>query len=731
MHDRVSGGRFQRRPHRLKPIGVGVLLALQGAAWAQADEAPEASLPAVVAKEQAPRATTEGTRSYTTRQAGTATPLGLPLRDTPQSASVVTQQRIEDQALRTVLDVVDNATGVSARRFETNRVDFSSRGFQVRNLMIDGVPTTWDTTWSAGEAFGSLAPYDRVEIVRGATGLTSGTGDPSAAINLVRKRADSRTFSGSAELGVGRWDQRRGMVDLSAPLNDSGSVRARVVGEYQRSDSWIDLKRDESKTLYATLSADLTPRTRLSVGLSRQDSDTDSPMWGGLPYWHADGSLADWPRSKTTAARWARWDSEHETLFADLEHRFGNGWKARASLNRGDRQGDTPLLYMYGAPDRVTGLGLNTWPGWYRNRTRQDDVGLNVSGPWRLAGRVHEAGFGYAYSKNRFNADSRTAPFGVAGDFNAWDGSYPEPDWSPWAFYQKDRTEQHAAYGVVRLNVADPLRVILGARVTNYEKTGVDADGSTLYRMKFARELTPYVGAIYDLNDTYSFYASHTGIFQPQRLRDINGRYLDPVVGKNTEAGIKGELLDGRLNAALAVFRIEQDKLGQATALDVPGGSPGEKAYVESQGATSKGFEIEVTGELQPGWSVSAGYTQFRVKDAAGADVNTIYPRKLLRLFTAYRLPGAWSALTLGGGVNWQSRTWTGATNPLGAPARIEQDAYALVNLMARYDINAQWTAQLNVSNLLDKKHYGLFDAFDQISYGEPRNVSLSLRYKF
>ena len=727
MHDRVSGGRFQRRPHRLKPIGVGVLLALQGAAWAQADEAPEASLPAVVAKEQAPRATTEGTRSYTTRQAGT----GLPLRDTPQSASVVTQQRIEDQALRTVLDVVDNATGVSARRFETNRVDFSSRGFQVRNLMIDGVPTTWDTTWSAGEAFGSLAPYDRVEIVRGATGLTSGTGDPSAAINLVRKRADSRTFSGSAELGVGRWDQRRGMVDLSAPLNDSGSVRARVVGEYQRSDSWIDLKRDESKTLYATLSADLTPRTRLSVGLSRQDSDTDSPMWGGLPYWHADGSLADWPRSKTTAARWARWDSEHETLFADLEHRFGNGWKARASLNRGDRQGDTPLLYMYGAPDRVTGLGLNTWPGWYRNRTRQDDVGLNVSGPWRLAGRVHEAGFGYAYSKNRFNADSRTAPFGVAGDFNAWDGSYPEPDWSPWAFYQKDRTEQHAAYGVVRLNVADPLRVILGARVTNYEKTGVDADGSTLYRMKFARELTPYVGAIYDLNDTYSFYASHTGIFQPQRLRDINGRYLDPVVGKNTEAGIKGELLDGRLNAALAVFRIEQDKLGQATALDVPGGSPGEKAYVESQGATSKGFEIEVTGELQPGWSVSAGYTQFRVKDAAGADVNTIYPRKLLRLFTAYRLPGAWSALTLGGGVNWQSRTWTGATNPLGAPARIEQDAYALVNLMARYDINAQWTAQLNVSNLLDKKHYGLFDAFDQISYGEPRNVSLSLRYKF
>lgn len=417
----------------LTPLACSVLI-LHGAAWAQAQEdgaAAQTALPAIVVKGQGSRATTEGTQSYTTRQAGTATPLGLSLRDTPQSVSVITQQRIEDQGLRTVLDAIDNTTGVSVHRFETNRANFTSRGFKITSLMMDGVPTTWDSTWTAGEVFGSLALYDRVEIVRGATGLTNGAGDPSAAVNLVRKRANSKTLTGTAELGIGSWNQRRGMVDVTTPVNESGSVRARVVAEYEKKDSFVDLKQDESKTVYATLTADLTPSTQLSVGMSRQEIDSDAPMWGGLPYWYADGSETDWSRSKTTAARWARWDSTFGSAFADLEHRFDNGWKARLSASWGDRDGDTPLLYMYGAPDRATGLGLTTYPGWYRTQTLQRDVGLSASGPFRLGGRAHEAGVGLSYQKNTFNANNRLAPLGVASDFNAWDGSYPEPAWGP------------------------------------------------------------------------------------------------------------------------------------------------------------------------------------------------------------------------------------------------------------------------------------------------------------
>lgn len=712
---------------RVRRMALMVAMALP--ALAEAQEA--VVLPEVKVQAQALGETTEGSGSYTTGKTRTATPLGTSLRDTPQSVSVVTQQRIEDQGMRSVMDVVDNATGVSVNRFETNRVKFTARGFDIKSLMIDGVPTTWDPTWTAGEVFSSLAIYDRVEMVRGSTGLVSGTGDPSAAINLVRKRAASKTLTGAVELGVGSWNRRRAMADVSTPVNEAGTLRARLVGEYTQGDSWVELKKDKSQTMFATMEADLTPNTLLSAGISRQEIDSNGPMWGGLPYWYADGTRTDWSRSKTTSAKWTRWDSSYENWFAKLEHRFDNDWKVRASYSNGDRKGDTPLLYLFGAPNRLTGLGMTTWPGHYQNRTKQSDFGLSATGPFQLAGRTHELAFGYTYSKQKFNADSRSAPLGAAGNFNEWDGSHPEPAWGAWSFYQKDQTTQEAIYGAVRFNLTDPLKLILGARVTNWRKAGVDATGAELYEMKFDHQITPYAGIVYDLNENYSIYSSYTDIFQPQQVRDINGKYLNPVIGKSAEVGIKGEFLDGRLNGSLALFRIKQEKLGQESAALVPNGTPGEKAYRESDGATSEGFEIDLAGELTPGWNVSVGYTNFQATFADGSDANSIYPRQLLRTFTSYRLPGQWSRITVGGGINWEGRTYTHATNPLGATDRVEQDSYTLVNLMARYEFSKQLSAQLNINNLLDTKYFGMYAASDQITYGAPRNANLVLRYKF
>jgi outer membrane receptor for ferric coprogen and ferric-rhodotorulic acid len=226
-------------------------------------------------------------------------------------------------------------------------------------------------------------------------------------------------------------------------------------------------------------------------------------------------------------------------------------------------------------------------------------------------------------------------------------------------------------------------------------------------------------------------YASYTSIFQPQNKRDINGSYLDPILGKSIEAGVKGEFFGGRLNASAAVFKINQENLAQSTGENVIGATLQETAYRASEGATSKGVEFELSGELAPDWNLSAGFTKFTATDADGADVNSIYPRQLLRVFTSYRLPGAWNKLTLGGGVNWQSTVYTYAQNPQGVSERIEQKAYALVNLMARYEFSKQLSAQLNINNLFDKTYFNMFDAYDQITYGAPRSVSLSMKYQF
>ncbi|MCC2956695.1 TonB-dependent siderophore receptor [Massilia sp. IC2-477] len=680
-----------------------------------------------------------GETTYTAGSARSATPLDLSLRETPQSVSVVTLQRIEDQNLQSVTDIVNNVTGVSVNQYETNRAGFTARGFDIDNLQIDGIPTTWDQAWSAGEVAGSLALFERVEVVRGATGLMTGAGNPSAAINLVRKHATSRALTGAVEAGVGRWNERRVMGDVSTPLNASGTVRARVVGEYSKSDSWVDLLKNESKTIYGVIDADLGPRTLLSAGFSRQDLDPRAGMWGGLPFWYSDGSRTNWDRSKTTAADWVSWASRYDNGFLALEHGFDNGWTLRASYNHAKRIGDSYLLYLSGVPDRVTGQGMSDFAGSYLTTTKQDDFSLQASGPFELFGRRHEASFGFSRMSQKFNSDNRAADFGGAnsavGDFHAWNGAaYPTPSWGAPTFYESAETTQSGLYGVARFALADPLKLIVGARVTDYEKNGRGL-WTTAYAVKHENELTPYAGLVYDLGRNWSAYASYTDIFQPQNRKDIAGNMLEPIVGKNYELGLKGEFFGGRLNGSFAVFRIEQDKLAQdAGRIDRDGDGPllEESHYRAAEGAKSEGVEFELSGELARGWNATAGYSVFRARDAGGAHVNSIYPRQLLRVFTTYRLADAWSGLTVGGGVNWESRTWTLDTAaPKGSTGLIEQDAFALVNLMARYEFSPRLSAQLNIDNLFDKKHFGMFAAYGALTWAAPRSASLSLKYRF
>lgn len=716
---------------QMKRLTVLVGLALPLLAQAQGDDQGAAVMPTVQVSSQK-----LGETSYTVGKAKGGTPLDMALRDTPQSVTVVTQQRIEDQGLQTVTDVVNNVIGISVNQYETNRAGFTARGFDIDNLQIDGVPTTWEQSWSSGEVASSLALYDRVEVVRGATGLMTGAGNPSASINLVRKRATSKELTGSAEVGIGNWSARRGQVDVSTALNKDGSVRGRVVGEYTDADSWVDLLSNKSKTFYATVEADLTPHTVLDVGFSRQENDVKSPMWGGLSYWYTNGQLTNWDVSKTAAASWTRWNNAYNNAFASLQHTFDNGWKLEASLTRGDRRGDSQLLYLYGYPDATSGTGLFPFAGAYLTRTKQSNANLQVSGPFELAGRKHEAAFGYMYSKADFTSNRR--PEGALadlGNYNHWNGAaYPEPTWGAATFYEQSVTRQDAVYGVARFSLADPLKLIVGARVSNYKKTGQLVD-TAAYEVKNDNEVTPYAGLVYDLNHTYSLYVSYTSIFQPQNYKDRASKNLDPIRGKAAETGIKGEFLDGRVNASLAVFHIKQDNLAQADGLaPATGGGVPQPVYKGADGATSRGLEMEVNGELARGWNGSAGYSIFRAKDATGADFNSIYPRKLFRVFTTYTLPGQLSALTVGGGVNYEGRTYTidpVAPNFATNHGVINQDGFALVNLMARYDINKNLSAQLNVNNVTDKTHFGMFAAYGAITYAAPRTTSLTLKYKF
>ncbi|NYT35893.1 ferric-rhodotorulic acid/ferric-coprogen receptor FhuE [Allopusillimonas soli] len=673
---------------------------------------------------------TEGTHSYTAQSTSAGTGMPLTLRDTPQSVTVITSQRMQDQNMQSLTDVMASTPGVSVQNYDSERYSFSSRGFSIDRYMYDGIPTAYDTGYSAGES--SLDPiiYDRVEVVRGATGLLTGAGNPGASINLIRKHADSKEFAAKLTAGVGSWDNYRTTVDISSPLSRDGHVRGRLIAAYQQYNSYVDYYSMKKKVLYGTVDADLTPDTTLRVGFNYQDNDPRGSSWGGFPLWYADGTRTDWTRSKSVGADWTSWASTTTGAFADLEHRFGNDWTVNVLLNHSRHEADAKLLYLYNWPDAATGLGMAASPAWYLGDRTQNSVDVKASGPFEMFGRRHELVVGLSSSRQVSDFDYRAAlNVPPVGNYLTWNGSYPEPNWSnaeTSATY--DATRQNGMYAAARLSLTDAIKLIVGGRYSRWETDAVGwAGGSPTSFSKNA--FTPYAGLLYDLNDNLTAYVSYTSIFNPQSYQDRDGNWLDPLEGDSYEAGIKGEFLNGKLNASAALFQIEQDNLAQPDPGHMVPGTTNQ-AYYAAQGTKSRGYDLEVSGELRRGWQVAAGLSHWTAKDADGAPVQTNHPRTLLRLFTTYQFPGAWHRLTLGGGVNWQSKVYTVAAGPNG-DEEVSQESYALVNLMARYRFNRHLSLQVNANNILDKKYYSQIGFYSQGAWGAPRNVMATLRYQY
>ena len=695
----------------------------------------ETTLPAVTVTGRVDKLTTEGTGSYTTGETAAATGLPMSLQETPQSVTVITRQRMNDQQLNSVQGVLENTTGVAAYQSDSERTSFYSRGFLINNVQYDGIPTVVGNIVN-GSGIGSLdtAFYDRVEVVRGASGLLTGTGNPSAAINLVRKRP-TREFSASASLGAGSWDTHREMADVSTPLTEDGRIRARMVGTYQGGHSYIDSYKPQKKSFYGIVEADLTPDTTVSLGYDYQDITPKGSTWGGLPLWFSDGTQAKYPRSKNYAQDWSHWNNTLKTAFAQIEHRFDNGWKLRAVANQYRTEYDAELLGLIGRPDRATGLGSYPYGAYpvalaAEGRSRQNTFDVMASGPFELLGRQHDLVVG-ATGSRRTASQEDIAPF-YAGfaPVNVYDLSpaYPRPDFDAMASIPtRTRIKQSGVYSAARFSLAEPLKLILGGRFSNYEIDD-NVSGTSLHYKK-SSEFTPYAGLVYDFDKTYSAYVSYTGIFNPQTdYRDSRGNVLTPSKGKTKEIGLKGAYMDGRLNASIALFDTELDNAAQMIAgTYTPGGA---QAYKGADGTKSRGIELDLQGELARGWNIYAGIAHFTAQAGDGARLNSQIPRSTAQLFTTYQLPGEWNRLTLGGGVKWQSRFYQApntGTSSLGG----EQHSYALVSLVARYAFTKKINVAVNLNNVFDKKYALQKGDFDTVGYGAPRNVMVTLSYKY
>lgn len=664
-------------------------------------------------------AASEQRDSYRAKRSSAATKLELTPRQTPQSISTITRAQLDDFKLNSVNDALKYTPGISVEEVETDRTYFTARGFDITNFQYDGI----GTPFVYGNLDGSLdtAPFERIEVLRGANGLMSGTGNPSATINFVRKRP---TLAPQAriDLSAGSWDKRRIDTDVSGALSESGNLRGRVVYANENKNSYLDRYSREKNVFHGVIEADLSDSTLFTLGHTLQQSDANSPMWGALPTLFADGSPTRFDRSASSAADWSYWDNQENRSFAELQQRFANGWQATGTLTRVEKKGDAKLFYVYGLPDPASGLGSFAYPSRYEDKNTQWIADLNLSGHFVLGGREHELVLGGSWSKSDLDDLSRYGQgIGTAlPPLDGWNGDYPEPAFDAFVDGSSFEDRQKSVYAVTRLSITEKLALIAGARAIELDSEGLSYGSE---KKRSDSDVTPYAGIVYDLDQQYSLYASYTEIFDPQAKMDSSGARLAPLQGDSWEAGIKGELLGGKLNVSAASFRTRQANVPEAGIFS------GGRQTFSAADYLSEGYELEVSGELLSGLQASAGYTYVDIQNADHSHGRPYAPKHMLRAASTYRIPGL-ERLKVGASVNWQDDIYRDVTLADGRLARAEQDAYALVNLMASYAIDPHWTVSANLNNLTDEKYISSL-YWDQAFYGAPRNASLTLSWTY
>ena len=668
---------------------------------------------------------TEGQDDYAVKKQTTTMRVPLSLRETPQSVSTVTRAQIEDFKLNDINDLLKTVPGVQVQPNNTDRVSYSARGFDIQTFQIDGV----GLPFAFGIQTGSIdtGVYDHIDVVKGAPGLLSSTGNPSAVVNFIRKRPTT-TFQASANAQYGSYNDLRIDGDVSVPLTSDGSVRARAVGVFVDKDSYLDRYHLRRWTGYGIVEADIGPDTTLTAGYGHQDHQSQGAMWGSLPLYYTDGTRIDLPRSANTGPEWAGWGVIDRQIFGDIVHHFNEDWHAKLTVVRRAMSEQDQLFYVYGNPERAslpsginaaTFAGVYSYPGAFKAQTRNLTLDGYVAGKVSLFGRQHDVMIGANRSAQDYQQissyDNSTINVPVPLP-NVYDGSFPLPNFPTTYDLSLDQhSRRESIYGMVRLNLADPFKLMVGANYTHAMAEGFSYGTPTSFdRNRFL----PFVGATLDLNDTFSAYASFATIFNPQSEVDINNQILKPIEGSNLEAGLKGEWYEGRLHASIALFQTRQDNTAQSV------GFVNGRTIYQGFDAKSEGIEFDFGGEILPGLQATGGYTLMRIRDEDDQPARTFVPRHQGKLNVSYS-PPALPALKVGASLQYQSQIYFKT-----ATIKLVQEDYAVVDLMAKYSFTDNLSVSANLKNVTNVKYLGALN-YDQAYYGAPRTVlgTVSLKY--
>ncbi|GFE84177.1 Fe(3+)-pyochelin receptor [Steroidobacter agaridevorans] len=655
-------------------------------------------------------------------KASAASKVPLERRQIPGSLSIVTEQRIADQNLTTVAEALAQVTGVTVIPNDGSQSQYKSRGHQLA-FMSDGVPSYRAL---GGNQQLDLSVYERIEVLRGPTGLLQGSGEPAGSVNLVSKRGLDR-FGLTTTVGVGRWDKERATVDVTGPLNTAGSLRARAVGVYEDRGDYIAPAHYKRTLGYGRMDWDVTSSTTVSTNLVGQ-YDRSTAVNTGLPAF-LGGAQLNVPRSTSIAQPWNRLNHDTEDLSAAVEQRIGRRWKLVARWWQRDQTTyfkDSLALDGVSETDNTVPMGRRE----YDYNDERTAVDLFVSGEVSLFGRAHSVLIGYNEDRfeERYAGVARTwSDGGIIVPFDAV-GLLP-PLNLPYEEGGASEQRQSGFYLQTRLSLSDTLTLVAGGRISDFDSRSRDLAPATPTAWRQGVEdddrVTPTAGILYDATRWLTLYASYADTFLPQStLLRANGDPLDPRIGKQYEVGAKTAGFDGALQASIGIYDLRDT--GRSLA------DPANPGFFLNAGEVeSKGWEMEIVGSPAPGYDIQLSYSrldsQFVVAraDQVGVRFSALEPKHAWKLWAVRHFnPEAASGFALGAGLSYQSGIEF-------EPPRT-QGGYTLASAMAEYRFDRHIAATFNADNLLDKTYYARLGGTNSYNtFGTPRNFSLRLNVTF
>jgi iron complex outermembrane recepter protein len=642
---------------------------------------------------------------YRVPDASTATRTDTPIRDLPFSVEVVPDEVIEDQRALRLTEALRNVSGVALTSTSGNRNEYTIniRGFSgLENQFKDG----FSENSYANRTFVELSNIERIEVLKGPASGLYGRADPSGAIGLITKKPLPFPYY-ATEFTAGSYDFYRPTLDLSGPLNQSRNLMYRLNLAYENAGSFRNFVESERYFAAPSLAWNISPDTTLT--LQGEYIDDTRTYDRGLV---AIGDrVANIPISRYLGFPPSLNEVHQRRGTAFLDHRFSENLSLRSAFRAtfAEEEGTSTEANEL-LPDNRT-LTLTTYRGYQYYETyafRTDLIGKFTTGSIQ-----HTALLGLDLSRQFTDGFFESGDAGSIDIFNpVYESTIPPLERT---FDSKTEIDTVGVYLQDQITLAENLKLLLGGRLDFIDTKDTDnfTDAST---SQSDRAFSPRVGIVYQPIPDISLYANFSQSFLPNSGRSANNSPFDPERGTQYEVGVKADLLGGRLSSTLAFYQI--------TKTNVLTTDPNDDLFsVQTGEQRSRGIELDVAGEISPGWNIIASFAYI---DAVITEDNTFpvgnrldnVPDYTASLWTTYRIQsGDLEGLGFGAGVFFAGESQGDLENTFTLPA------YAIVNAAIYYD-RGNFRAALNFKNLFDTEYFvGTQGSRTQVDPGAPFTV--------